>query len=272
MSRAVPAPISVLPSALERWREITDRIDGSTPAVFLDYDGTLTPIVADPSQALLPPDTRQTLEELRSLCPVAVVSGRDLAEVRELVGVEGLFYGGSHGFDLLEPDGDRHRKGTEYLPALARCTRRLEVLLDGIGGAWIERKGFSVAVHYRGLENPADRSRVEEAVERVVREEHQLRKTGGKKVFELRPDTEWDKGRAILWMLEMVEDADGEILPVYLGDDVTDEDAFRVLEEEGGIGVVVRGEEDQRESTAEYSLADPDEVRSFLGRLADWLE
>lgn len=270
MSDAVSTSIADLPSALERTEELAGRIRERTPAVFLDYDGTLTPIVDDPGEALLPPETREAVERLSRLCPVAVVSGRDLREVRELVDVEGLLYAGSHGFDVLEPDGRRHRRGTEYVPALARAGRRLEALLDPVPGAWLERKAFAVAVHYRRLEDPADAVRVEEAVDRVVDDEPRVRKTGGKMIFEIRPAVEWDKGKAILWMLDELGVGGEGVVPFYLGDDLTDEDGFRALRGRG-VGVVVRGEDDERETAADYALPDPGAVRAFLELLADLL-
>ena len=263
--------IGDLPSALERRQEISDRIGDAVPVVFLDYDGTLTPIVDDPREALMPDATRRAVERLSARCPVAVVSGRDLSEVRELVGVEGIHYAGSHGFDSVEPDGERHRRGVEYVPALARSAHRLESLLEDVAGVWLERKAFAVAVHYRRLEDPSDEERVREAVDRVVEEIPRIRATGGKKIFEVRPNLEWDKGRAILWMLDELGLGGEDRLPLYLGDDVTDEDGFRALREVG-VGIVVRGEDDDRATAAEYALADPDEVRTFLRMLADLLE
>ncbi|NIP60880.1 MAG: trehalose-phosphatase [Gemmatimonadetes bacterium] len=258
--------ISSLPSALEREDEIARRIGSAVPAVFLDYDGTLTPIADDPGDAVLADETRGAIARLKELCPVAVVSGRDLAEVREMVGIPGIFYAGSHGFEIVEPDGTRHRRATECLPALARSARRLESLARQVPGAWVEHKGYAVALHYRTLENADDEGRVEEIVDAVAAGEPRVRKTSGKKIFELRPDVQWDKGRALLWILETVAPEGDGLLPICLGDDLTDEDAFRALDERG-IGIVVRGDED-RETAADYRLADPDAVRGFLEILA----
>lgn len=272
------SPIRSLPSALEREEEIARRVGSATPAFFLDYDGTLTPIVDDPAAAVLSNEARAAIERLRGLCPVAVVSGRDLAEVREMVAVRGIHYAGSHGFETVEPDGTRHRRGAEYLPALARGARRLEAILGDVPGAWVERKGFAVAVHFRKVEDPADARRIEEAVDEVVGAEPGLRKTAGKRIFELRPAMDWDKGKAILWILEILEGDGDEVMPLYLGDDLTDEDGFRALEGRG-IGIVVRGSGDEegpagdgRRTAADYALDDPDAVRRFLEEMAGLLE
>jgi trehalose-phosphatase len=237
-------------------------LSGRRPALFLDYDGTLTPIVERPEDALLPPGTRAVLERLAARLPVAVVSGRDLADVRRMVGVEGIAYAGSHGFDIVGPDGSVHQRGREYLPDLDAAERELAPRLDPVAGARIERKTFAVAVHFRQVAEERV-PEVEAAVAEVAAAHPRLRRTGGKKVFELRPDVDWDKGRALLWLLEVLGLSGDEVLPIYVGDDETDEDAFRAIRERG-LGVVVRGEGDQRTTAARYALRDTDEARSFL--------
>ncbi|MFW6200547.1 MAG: trehalose-phosphatase, partial [Gemmatimonadota bacterium] len=218
------------------------------------------------------------------VCPVAVVSGRDLDDVRHLVGVEGIHYAGSHGFDVVEADGQRHRKASEFRPDLGRAADELDRTLDDIPGAFLERKAFALAVHYRMLEDPRRESDVERAVDRVVADEPRLRKTGGKKIFEVRPDVEWDKGKAVVMMAGLIEAQEVEaraveaedgrrpgVVPLYIGDDLTDEDAFRAIADHG-VGVVVRGEDDDRKTAASYVLADPSLVREFLERLAEELK
>jgi len=278
--------ISELPEALESIEEIAARLRTGRPVIFLDFDGTLAAITENPSDTFIPPETREAVEHLRTVCPVAVVSGRDLDDVRHLVGVEGIHYAGSHGFDVVEADGDRHRKASEFKPDLERAADELDRALEDLPGAFLERKAFALAVHYRMLEDPARESDVEEAVDGVVAEEPRLRKTGGKKIFEVRPDVEWDKGKAVALLSGLVEAEeddppsegggdgrgnDRSVVPLYIGDDLTDEDAFRAIADHG-VGVVVRGEEDDRETAASYVLADPALVREFLERLAGELE
>ncbi|HEX6332082.1 MAG TPA: trehalose-phosphatase [Actinomycetota bacterium] len=255
-----------LPLALDRAEEIEGLLAGRRPAVFLDYDGTLTPIVDRPEDALLAPETRAVIEGLAARCPVAVVSGRDLANVRGLVGIEGIVYAGSHGFDILGGDGESQQRGREFLPDLDAAERELAPLLAGIEGARLERKAFAVTTHFR-LVDPARAPEVEAAVDEVASRYPHLRRTGGKKVFELRPAVDWDKGKALLWLLEVLGLGGLEHLPVYVGDDETDEDAFRAIRDRG-LGVVVRGEGDERPTDARYALRDPDEARGFLELLA----
>jgi trehalose-phosphatase len=255
-----------LPSALDRLSEILARFKDRPPSVFLDYDGTLTPIVRHPSQAVLGERTRHAVRELARRCPVAVVSGRDLDDVRRMVAVEGIWYAGSHGFDILGPDGRVHRRGSGYEASLRAAGDELDGSVRAVPGAWVERKRFALAVHTREVTD--DRlPDVEAIVGSVAARYPQLRRTGGKRVFELRPAEAWDKGAAILWLLELLGRGREGRVPVYIGDDETDEDGFQAVGDRG-IGIAVRGEGDDRPTAAEYALADPDEVSRFLTELA----
>jgi trehalose-phosphatase len=261
------------PSALEHWEEVARRLAGPRhrhrPAVFLDYDGTLSPIAPRPELATLPEPTREVLRRLAARGPVAILSGRGREDVAALVGLSDLTYAGSHGFDIAGPTL-RREIGDGIPEKIDRASARLREELSGIEGALVEPKRFAVAIHFR-LARPEDLPRIEQAVDAVRAEYPDLRKVPGKKIFELRPDLDWDKGHALLWLLETLhlgnQDEDGgEVVPLYIGDDVTDEDAFRVIEGRG-VGVLVA--EEPRETAAAYSLRDPEEVRVFLERLAD---
>ncbi|MDP8960444.1 MAG: trehalose-phosphatase, partial [Actinomycetota bacterium] len=162
--------ISGLPSALERRQEIADRFAGREAVVFIDYDGTLTPIVENPEDATLPDKTRDLLERLSEPCRVVIISGRDLDDVRQMVGIESLAYAGSHGLDIVASDGSRHQYGEEYLPALDEAEEQLEPRLADIAGARLERKRFAIACHFRQCDDE-DVPAVEEAVEEVAAEQ-----------------------------------------------------------------------------------------------------
>jgi len=156
--------------------------------------------------------------------------------------------------------------GTEFLSNLDTAEKELHEALDGISGARVERKRFSIAAHYRNV-NENDVPKVEQAVSEVATRDPTLRRINGKKVYELLPDVAWDKGKAALWLLETLglESRSGGIRPIYIGDDRTDEDAFRALEQRG-IGILVS--EQSQPTAASYSLKNPAEVERFLRALA----
>ena len=181
----------------------------------------------------------------------------------------GIYYAGSHGFDIIAPDGkpvedDRLDTFNTYLDSLDRATHELELRLEGVDGAQIERKKFAIAVHYRRVAE-SEYPIVEEAVRAVAPGVLDLRVTTGKMIYEFRPDFDWDKGRALQWLEGELDLHPPTVVPLYLGDDTTDEDAFRVIRNVG-IGVVV-GREGE-ESLAHYALEDTDEVRALLVAIA----
>jgi trehalose-phosphatase len=255
----------MIPSALEHVQEIARR--GDRLAVFLDYDGTLTPIVSHPEDAWLSESMRETLRSLVARVPVAILSGRDLDDVRGRVHVDGIVYAGSHGFDIMGGGGLRRELGGEYLSVLDAAETELRDALDEIPGAQLERKHFSVAAHYRNV-NENDAAKVAAAVDAVAARHRELRKIDGKKVYELLPDIDWSKGKAVLWLLETLELERGNTLPIYIGDDRTDEDAFSALEKRG-VGIVVS--EHSQVTAANYCLTNPEEVERFLQKITDRL-
>lgn len=240
-------------------------VAAAKPAFFLDYDGTLTPIMPRPELASLDPAMRDRVERLAALCPVAVVSGRDLENVRRLVGVPGLIFAGSHGLDIDAPSG-RERLGEPFRPALERVIPRLERALAGIEGALVEPKLYAVTVHTR-LVDPALKPRVGEVVHEVLSAEPTLRHMGGREMHELRPELDWDKGKAILHLIEA--EGLGSHHPVVLGDDVTDEDAFAAVR---GRGLGIRVEDGSgRPTAATVVLPDIPSVGRFLDAVIDTL-
>jgi trehalose-phosphatase len=252
----------MLPSALDHLTEIVPQARDRRLAIFLDYDGTLTPIVSRPEQATLSKSTRQALRELADLVPVAILSGRDLDDVQRLVDIDRIVYAGSHGFDIAGPRGLRKQVATEFLSILDLAEKELKEKLAGISGALVERKRFSIAAHYRNVAR-SDVTKVEQAVNKVAAHHGELRKINNKKVYELQPNIDWNKGKAVLWLLQALE-LDG-VFPIYIGDDLTDEDAFRALEERGA-GIVVGKQ--PRVTAARYALKDPVEVERFLRELS----
>ena len=256
------------PSALDQWQEISNQWSDKRVAVFLDYDGTLTPIVATPDLAKISEEMREVLREVADVCPTVIVSGRGRQDVHRLVALDNLYYAGSHGFDIAGPASTaiRHEIGSEYRPILEDAARVFNRKIAPIGGALIEDKRFSLAVHYR-LVKESEVSAIEAVVDAVVASHPELKKAHGKKVFEVRPNLEWDKGKAVLWLLKTLELDTPDVVPLYIGDDVTDEDAFAALQDRG-LGILVS--ETPRETKAQLSLKDPVEVGRFLRLLSTW--
>ena len=253
---------SHLPSALEPGGNLMRQLEMKQPVVFLDYDGTLTPIVARPELAVLDDAVRRTLMMLAERCPVAIVSGRDRADVQRLVGIDGIIYAGSHGFDIRGP-GLQSEHGTAFLPALDGAEAELRQSLIHIRGALVERKTYSIAVHVRGLA-PDSALAVQAAVDAALNHHTRLRKGEGKMVFELLPRLDWHKGKAVLHILEVLQFPPVDVMPIYIGDDRTDEDAFAALGDRG-VGILVA--ESPRQTAAYYTLRNPDEVHRFLQRV-----
>ncbi len=230
-------------------------------ALFLDFDGTLAPIRDHPDEVTLDEGLKQALARAARRCFVAIVSGRDLADLEARIGLADLCYAGSHGFEIRGPNGLRHEFGKEAVAALDRFEPKLRAALAGLSRVWVERKRYALAVHLRR----AGEVEAETAVLRVralAADHPELALSTGKKVLEIRPKAHWHKGTAVLWLLAHL--GDPQRLPVFIGDDVTDEDAFRSLE---GRGVTVLVAEEDRPTRARYRLSDPGEVARFLRAL-----
>jgi alpha,alpha-trehalose-phosphate synthase [UDP-forming]/trehalose-phosphatase len=244
--------------ALRHGAEIAARLAGRGLLLCLDFDGTLAPIVECPERAAMPADVRAQLVALRERHPIAVLSGRSLADVRARAGLPGLIYGGNHGAEMVGDEtsasalaGDRQLLA-EFLGEAARALAR-------IPGVLIEDKGVTASIHFRRVA-PAQREAFLTAFQPLARQyAGRLRITEGRKVIEIRPHAAGDKGAAVQRLMAGVGSG---MVPVYLGDDAADEDAFRAVRERG-IAVSVGGS-----PTADYYLRNQGEVAGFLALLA----
>ncbi|MGI8651082.1 MAG: trehalose-phosphatase [Rubrobacter sp.] len=272
----MPREIRDLPHAVEHEAEVNERLRGKKPAVFLDYDGTLSPIVERPEDAVITENMQRVVKELAGRCTVCVVSGRDRAVVQELMGLDDMIVAGSHGFDIWTPDEGtiEHDAASGHDELLDRVRSRLSDELGEVDGVSTEHKKASVAVHYRQAAE-GDHKKVKATVDGILGDHpDEVKVTPGKMVYELQPKVDWDKGKAVLYLLETLDLAGDDVLPIYLGDDVTDEDAFRALAQRGegkGLGIYVgdQGDPDaDRETRADYALTNVDEVETFLDALA----
>ncbi|MFW5832527.1 MAG: trehalose-phosphatase [Pseudomonadota bacterium] len=267
--------IGDLPHALTHAADLERRLGGRRPAVFLDYDGTLTPIVDRPEDAVISPRMREAVRELAKRCPVCVISGRDRPVVQELMGLDDLIVAGSHGFDIWSPEEGTIERGdglADFEDLMETVKARLREAMDPIEGAFVEPKKASVAAHYR-LVAEADRQRIKAVVDELLEAHHdRLKMTPGKMVYELQPKIDWHKGKALLYLLDTLDLDRDDVVPLFVGDDVTDEDAFRALEGKRGIGIFVGRADDPevggRTTAADFVLNDVDEVATFLDQLA----
>jgi trehalose-phosphatase len=254
-----------LPDARIEIEQLLPQGDARPLRVFLDYDGTLTPIVSRPEDAALSAAMRERLRRVAERHTLAIVSGRGLDDLRGRIGLDGVIYAGSHGFEILHADGtyDEHDAAQAALPALESLAAHLQAEIGNRQGVQLERKRFGLAVHYRRA-HADDVPLVERTVAAAHRQFHMLHIKAGKKVFEFVPGVDWHKGKALHWILERVGE-DPAALVLYAGDDVTDEDAFRAV---AGIGVAIAVGDGPAQTAAHWRLPDVDAVGRFLDRLA----
>ncbi len=254
---------------------VTQLRDARQVLLLTDYDGTLTPIVERPELASLPENTRRLLQALarQQRFTLGVISGRALADLKAKVGISGIIYAGNHGLEIEGPGINFVNPVAEELRPIIRIMHHvLSRALATVRGVFVEDKGLSLSIHYRLAEEQRARD-VERIVKQVVggaEAAGQARITSGKKVYEVRPAVTWDKGKAIKLLMKKYGKGGrkSRLLPMYFGDDRTDEDGFKVIENYGaGISVFV-GEESQP-SAAHYFLKSPAEVATFLGVLLE---
>ncbi|XP_017220615.1 probable trehalose-phosphate phosphatase F isoform X1 [Daucus carota subsp. sativus] len=283
------------PSALFSFEKIVDYARDKKIVMFLDYDGTLSPIVDDPDRAFMSADMRCAVKNVAKHFPTAIISGRRRDMVSELVGLTELYYAGSHGLDIkfpvrdiltasidhpnMEKFSDQQDKevnlfqpAREFLPMIDEVFRTLVKITSDITGALVENHKFCASVHYRNVDEKSWAT-VAQRVHDVLKDYPRLRLTHGRKVLEVRPVIDWNKGKAVEFLLESMTDLGNseEVLPIYIGDDRTDEDAFKVLRQGNrGYGILVSSV--PKESNAFFSLKDTEEVKKFLKSLVRWKE
>ena len=242
---------------LESWRQVSAKLrEGGTIALFLDFDGTLAGLRARPEEVWLHPATRRVLLRLarRPQFRVWVISGRRMADVRDRIRVPGVRYLGLHGW---EGNGDT-KLSEAAQSALSQALRSAIQRIEGTPGVWIENKGATFAVHCRGASDSSVRET--RATLRSILEpvRSRLRLMEGDDLLEVLPRELKGKGAAARREWRTLRGA----VPVYLGNDATDEPAFEAL----ARGVTVRVGR-KRTSRAGFRLRSPAEVRTFLEKL-----
>jgi alpha,alpha-trehalose-phosphate synthase [UDP-forming]/trehalose-phosphatase len=234
-------------------------VGGREIFLFLDYDGTLAPIADSPDKAVVPHSTYCLVAKLAERVPVAIVSGRSVEDIQKRLAIEGAVYAGNHGAEIRSGDKTLvSGRSAQDRALLEEVLERLRRALDPFEGVLIEDKGVTASVHYRNvdLKHLADVA----VLFRGIAGEYakNFRVTSGKKVFEIRPVAAWHKGDAVVWI---ADNLGRDKTPVYIGDDVTDEDAFRTLKGRG-LCVAVGGS-----AYADYYVRRQDEVDRLLERL-----
>ncbi|MFA5148546.1 MAG: trehalose-phosphatase [Candidatus Omnitrophota bacterium] len=254
------------------WSKLRGGLENSRVVLFLDYDGTLAPIADTPDKAVISKEAKGLLRELSKKrgCRLAVISGRSLKDIKGVVGLKDIIYSGNHGLEIdgpelkfksVVPSGFKETAGKIKLDLLKR--------LAGIKGVILEDKGYTLSVHYR-LVKKEDIHLVKAAFHGAVIRYlagKRVKLSYGKMVLELKPPVEWDKGKSVMWLLTRREFAPGgdPVLPVYIGDDVTDEDAFSSLRKKGLTVFVGK----PGKSGAEYYLKGHRDVLKFLRMVND---
>lgn len=241
-------------------------------AFFLDYDGTLTPIVEDPPKAYLSPNQREVLASLlrNEKNFVCVISGRAIEQLRGFIGLKGLVLAGNHGMEISGPNISYVNDGAlRAKPLLKEIAETLKLMLSDFEGSLVEDKGLTVSVHYRMV--PVKRHpRVKRLFYRAMEgflASNAIIVTRGKKILEVRPNVVWDKGYAVRWILDYLSDhlLGERPYPIYMGDDETDEDAFRSLKDRG-LTILVSPRKGASE--ASYFIKSVAEAYQFLALFA----
>jgi trehalose 6-phosphate phosphatase len=267
------------PCVLQNFHQFEAAAAGKLVAIFLDYDGTLAPIVNNPDAAHMSEHMREAVRRVARLFPTAIISGRGREKVEQFVQLKELFYAGSHGMDIagpkikidgqiIEEDGATFQPAAQYEPLMMMLAEKLWNAVNTIPGSTVENNKFCVSVHFRNCA-PEDYDRVTAAVDQIMSQHQELHVTRGRKVLEVRPKMDWNKGSALLHLVKMLGLQEKDVFCVYIGDDRTDEDAFQVLAETGtGSGILVSTK--CKSTAGKWTLRDPAEVASFLYRLVGW--
>jgi len=253
---------------LKNWKKIKAKTKNNNLLLLLDYDGTLSPIVSRPGLATLPAERRKLLKSLagKDRIVLGIVSGRILKDIKNKVGIKGIYYSGNHGFEIEGPKVCLTLKeANKARPIIAAIKKKLKKELKMFSGIIVEDKKVTLSLHYR-LVKSNEQKKLKKAFLPLISpylKKKAIRLTSGKKVFEIRPPINWDKGKAVKLLLKHIQMKNKKrFLPIYAGDDTTDEDAFAALRSRG-ITIVVG----PKTSKAQYRLKNVEQLYRFLALL-----
>ena len=253
-----------------KWDELREDFINRHIYLFIDYDGTLTPIVEQPDKAAISEDMRNLLRDLSTKpgCSVGIITGRALKDIKRMVGLKRIIYVGNHG---LEIGGSKIKFESQISSQLFSIIRNLKEELTNklskIKGIFVEDKDVTLSVHYR-LATRSSYLLAKKIIEEVIQPflaRNKIKVSYGKKVIDIKPPVQWNKGMAVAWLLarQTFILGDHPIMPIYLGDDVTDEDAFGMLKNKGLTIYIGK----PKNSQAKYYLKDTQEVFEFLKKI-----
>ncbi len=257
------------------WDNIKKNLLNKMLFVFLDYDGTLSAIRNYPHLAGLSLKNKLLLRKLKENphCRLAIISGRSLENIKKIVGLKKIIYAGNHG---LEIHGPKAKLESQVMPRLKLIMRyiaeEMREVLSGFKGVLVEDKGLTLSLHYR-MSSKNNIPKIKTLFKRIIHPyivRKKIKFNMGKKVYEIKPMMKWDKGSAVNWILAMQDYGaiQADIMPIYIGDDATDEDAFAALRGRG-ITVFVGN---KKKSKARYYLKNTNEVTDFLARMLDLIK
>ncbi len=249
------------------WHEHSAEIQRRGVFLFLDYDGTLTPIVPSPEKARLPGAMRRLLLRLIKTpgISVAVVSGRSVTTLRRFLKIQSLLLAGDHGCHISGPSREViNPEAAAFQKKIPNLKKLLQKKLRGIPGIIFEHKTYGLTINYNKVSRK-DVRLIRKFVQGDLKTQlfkEDILLTKGKKVWEFRASGAWSKGDGVLWIISRKENRVKNAFPIYLGDDETDEDAFRALKK-AGVGIRITAKP-LKSSSAEFYLTSVKEVKNFL--------
>lgn len=249
----------------DQWKKLKNQIENTEKVfIFSDYDGTLISIRERPDLAIATEDLRNLLRSIAENHHYlfAIVTGRSVRDIKKIIKLKQIYYIGNHGLEIRGPNLNfTHPEAIKIIPELNLIRETLCEKIGVLEGLIMEDKRLTLSVHYRMV--PKGKiAAVDKLLKQISEEFSGIKVTKGKKVYEIRPNVDWDKGKASLWLLKFIYE---NALPIYLGDDKTDEDAFISLKE--GITILVT--ERERHSKAKFFVKNTSEVEKFLRSLLE---
>jgi trehalose 6-phosphate phosphatase len=264
---------------LQAWPSVLEQLQKARHILLLtDYDGTLTPIVERPELAVSSKHIRRILQKLafQKQVTLVIISGRALSDLKEMVNINGAIYAGNHGLEIEGPGlSFINPLADEIRPVLRFVLQVLSKAFKTFKGVLVEDKGLTLTVHYRQAKDDCIRE-VKNILDRIISSPFtsgKINMTEGKKIFEVRPAVNWDKGKAVQLLMKRFEKGgrQSNLFPISLGDDLTDEDAFRFINRCGkGISVLIG--RSNPDTSAHYFLESPKEVAQFMELLLNRIQ